>query len=95
FKGVISYQDTLELNKKQSMLLPGEAQKLKMILHIHLKELLSDYNLVDKARGELVPFLHESGGLDTLEAEFVQKQENFERVSKEFKVKVANYINEL
>ncbi|HHX8634293.1 hypothetical protein ND925_17125 [Vibrio diabolicus] len=95
YKGKLDYSQVLESTSKPSLLLPGEAQKLLMLLNVHLQELIDEYKLVDKARSELVPFLCDPSERDLSADKFCEKQQSFESVCQEFKKKVCTLASKL
>ncbi|MFZ2406236.1 MAG: hypothetical protein WAW41_13940 [Methylobacter sp.] len=86
----LTYAQVLELAQKDNLLLlPGEAQKLKMLLNIHFQELLADFQYVDKTRGNLAPYLDDPKKNKLSAQNFCLEQTAFENACKDFKQKLS------
>ena len=85
----LTYSQVLEQVQKNTLLLPGEAQKLKMLLNIHFQELMKDFQYVDKARGNLAPYLDDPKKSKLTAKNFCLAQTEFENACKDFKQKLS------
>jgi hypothetical protein len=89
YRQQLEYRQVLELVKTSSILLPGEAQKLQMLMHIHFPKLAHDYQLVDKARSQIAPFLSDPRESKLSTNDFIEKQKSFEKICADFKTKIS------
>lgn len=85
----LSYNQVMELTKTQNVLLPGENQRMAMILNIHFPILAREYEPVEAARKEIATFLDDPATTRLSSSNFVAAQEQFERACADFKQKVA------
>ena len=84
----------MQLIKGFDLLVPGDAQKLMMLMHIHFPALLNEHISVDKARGKVVVFLRDPKDSKLTAKEFVEAQEKFEAACAEFKSKISALAQE-
>ena len=93
YRDRIPYDQVLENQLKESkLLLPGEAQKLQMLINIHFPNLTNEYFIVDNARSKVVTFFSDpqKNGLNA--NDFIRAQEEFEKVSYDFKAKIIAQV---
>ena len=89
YTGKLSFAQVLELTKSSDMLLPGEHQKMMMLLNVHFPELLAKHAAVEAGRGEIAVFLRDPAETQLKSSEFVARQEEFETECRIFKAHLA------
>lgn len=89
----LSYSQVMELTKPSEMLLPGEAQKIKMLLNVHFPLLAEAYKPVDDARRKIAQFLCDPAESKLTADSFIAAQKNFEAISADFKKKISEQAN--
>ncbi|CCK76001.1 conserved hypothetical protein [Oleispira antarctica RB-8] len=96
YTGEITYKQVLEATNKKDNYLPNDVQKLKMLLNIHIPELVSEYEKVDAARSKVVPYIINSPNQNKLNTQdFILIQKHFDSTCKAFKAKLCELANEL
>ena len=90
YKNKLDYKSALELTKTSDILLPGEYQRLQMLMNIYFPNLVVEYRLVDEARRHIVPFFSDPNESKLTAKAFAIAQEHFEAVTKEFKRKISD-----
>ena len=98
YRSELTYQNVLqhiEKLEKSNFLLPGEFQKLQMLINIHFPQLANDYISVDKARSKVAYFLVNPKEYNRSSEDFIKVQEEFEVASKEFKLKIITQAQKI
>lgn len=96
YTGHLTYSEVLEAINKKDAFLSIDAQKLKMLMNVHMPELLSEYKKVDAARSEIVPYITSAPEKNNLKAnDFVKTQKHFEATCTEFKAYISELANDL
>lgn len=90
YRGLLRFEDILELTSKLTTLAPGEAQKYKMIMMVHFPSLAHEYEPVETGRKLLVPFLSDPSKNKLTADEFEKLQISFEEASETFKLKISS-----
>ncbi len=72
---------------KNSEFVFGVFQKMMALLNIHFPELVREYKKVNLARAEVVKYMRIDSNINT--QDFIEAQENFESVAKEFKKQIS------
>jgi hypothetical protein len=94
YLGKLDYPSVMELTKTSAILLPGEAQKLKMLMNVHFPKLAHDYRLINEARHRIAPFLCDPNESKLKAEDFISAQEDFEKVCVDFKSKISHLAQE-
>lgn len=96
YTGHLSHSEVLESVNKKDNFLSVDAQKLKMLLNVHIPELLSEYEKVDAARSKIVPYIMSTPEESNLNAkDFTKIQEHFEATCTRFKANISELANDL
>jgi len=93
YVGKLNYLQVMELVKAQNSLLPGDAQKIKMLLNVHFPILTEAYKEVNEARGKIAPFLSDPAESKLSAKDFLAAQQNFEEVSAKFKTRISEQVS--
>lgn len=95
YYGKLTAQQAMDLTKQSEVLLPGEYQRLMMLINIHFPTLAADRASVEQARARITPFLDDPGKSGKSVSEFEQRKREFETVCREFKGKIAAHADRL
>jgi hypothetical protein len=85
YKGLLKFDEVMELVKSPTLLSPGDAQKYKMLLEVHFPPLREAYAPVEEARKKIVPFLSDPKVSKLSVQDFANAQVAFEKASEDFK----------
>jgi len=94
YLGKITYKEAMELTSNNTFLAPGEAQKYRMVMELHFPSLAKEYELVDRARKNLVPFLSDPQISKLSPKDFESSQVVFESECGIFKSKISKLAHE-
>lgn len=93
YLGKLNYLQVMEIMKAQNTLLPGDAQKIKMLLNVHFPVLAQAYKEVDAARRKIAPFLSDPAESKLSAKDFELAQRSFEEVSSKFKTLISEQVD--
>lgn len=90
YVGKLTYKQVMELTREPGMLLPGEHQKMLMLLNVHFPELVADHAPVNDARSALATFLSDPAEKRLSANDFVARQKEFEDACRIFKGRIVS-----
>ncbi|MDQ4628688.1 hypothetical protein [Janthinobacterium lividum] len=93
--GKKDFKQVMEAPEELNKLLPGELQKIQMLLNIHFPELLIHHSKVNAARKLITPFLTDPNSSGLKKEDFFRLQESFEKVSRDFKNETAKIAQKI
>lgn len=88
--GHYDYSHIAKLEEGKNKLLPGELQKIQMLLNIHLPELKIHQEKVELVRASIAPYLDDPKKSKLDADDFFNLQDKFDKVSRGFKEEIAN-----
>jgi hypothetical protein len=91
----LDYQSAQKMIATSNPLLPGEFQKLKMLLFVHFPTLSGDFERVIEARDKIGPFLSDPSQSKLTLKDFEVAQKNFDKAAIDFKSKLSALAHDL
>jgi hypothetical protein len=89
YLGKLTFPQVQELAKDRDMLAPGEFQRLTMLMRIHFPVLAADYDLVDKAKRRVAPYLVDPKSTKLTAENLSSELDSFEDACDTFKAKIS------
>jgi hypothetical protein len=93
YNGSISHKELAEKSEEHDKDVPDMYKKLQTIMNLYFSELLTEYNKIDKERGNVVKFFNKKGTYSL--PDFISAQKSFEKASNIFKQAIVQKSKEI